>query len=48
MESTVVTEAELVEIGLIVAAASVVGSEQECFEIPDGSVNPLEISNLVL
>lgn len=41
VESTVEAEAELVQIGLIVAAASMVGAEHKCFEVTDCHMDPL-------
>ena len=48
MESAVKTEAELVEIGLVVAAASMVSAKQERLEVADGGMHPREIADLIL
>ena len=48
VESAVKSEAELVEIGLVVAAASVVSPKQERLEVADGGMYPHEIAGLIL
>ena len=48
MEASVIAEAEFIQIGLIVAAASMIGAKKEYFEVANGNVNPFEISDFIL
>ncbi len=47
MEASVIAEAEFIQIGLIVATASMIGAKKECFEVANGNVNPFEISDFI-
>ena len=45
--SAIETEAELVQIRLKLRAAAVIGSQQECFQVADGFVQPMQIAGLI-
>ena len=46
--SAIEAEAELVQIGLKLCAATVVSSQQERFQVADGFVQPMQIAGFVL
>ena len=46
--SAIEVEAELVQIGLKLCAATVVSSQQERFQVADGFVQPMQIAGLIL
>ena len=45
--SAIEAEAELVQIGLKLCAATVVSSQQERFQVADGFVQPMQIAGLI-
>ena len=45
--SAIEAEAELVQIGLKLRAAAVIGSQQERFQVADGFVQPMQIAGLI-
>ena len=45
--SAIETEAELVQIGLKLCAATVVSSQQKRFQVADGFVQPMQIAGLI-
>ena len=45
--SAIEAEAELVQIGLKLCAAAVIGSQQERFQVADGFVQPMQIAGLI-
>ena len=45
--SAIEAEAELVQIGLKLCAATVVSSQQERFQVADGFVQPMQIAGFV-
>ena len=47
LEPAVVTETELIQIWLIITAASMVCSQEKCLEIANRNMNPLEISGFI-
>ena len=46
--SAIEAEAELVQIGLKLCAATVVSSQQECFQVADGFVQPMQVARFIL
>ena len=47
LKSPVKAEAEFIQVRLVVATASVVGTKQKRFEVADCGMNPFEISNFI-
>ena len=45
--SAIEAEAELVQIGLKLCAAAVISAEQECFQVADGFVQPMQTAGLI-
>ena len=46
--SAIEAEAELVQIGLKLCAAAVISAEQECFQVADGFVQPVQVARFIL
>ena len=46
--SAIEAEAELVQIGLKLCAATVVSSQQERFQVADGFVQPMQVARFIL
>ena len=46
--SAIEAEAELIQVRLKLLAATVIGSQQECFQVADGFVQPMQIAGFVL
>ena len=46
--SAIEAEAELVQIGLKLRAAAVIGSQQERFQVADGFVQPMQVAGFIL
>ena len=46
--SAIEAEAELVQIGLKLCAAAVIGSQQERFQVADGFVQPMQVARFIL
>ena len=46
--SAIEAEAELVQIGLKLCAATVVSSQQERFQVADGIVQPVQVARFIL
>ena len=45
--SAIEAEAELIQVRLKLLAATVIGSQQECFQVADGFVQPMQIAGFV-
>ena len=41
-------EAELIQVRLKLLAATVIGSQQECFQVADGFVQPMQVARFIL
>lgn len=46
--SAIEAEAELVQIGLKLCAATVIRAEQKCFQVADGFVQPMQVARFIL
>ena len=46
--SAIEAEAELVQIGLKLCAATVIRAEQKCFQVADGFVKPVQVARFIL
>ena len=46
--SAIEAEAELVQVRLKLRAATVIGSQQECFQVADSLVQPMQVAGFVL
>ena len=46
--SAIEAEAELVQIGLKLCAATVIGSQQERFQVADSLVQPMQVAKFIL
>ena len=47
LKSAIESKAELIQIGLIIATASMISSQQKGLEITNRNVNPFEITDFV-
>ena len=46
--SAIEAEAELIQVRLKLLAATVIGSQQECFQVADGFVQPMQVARFIL
>ena len=46
--SAIEAESEFIQIRLKLRAATVIGSQQECFQVADGFVQPMQVARFIL